>query len=458
MGEELTALQEQVVKQIKEFGEDSKKNYEELRENHKKLQEIVERNQSDQYDKNFIDKLVEDMSIRQEALDKQSKETLEQAEKKANELQAAFQRLGAPTQHVDEKSAKDLLMFSKSCITNRTDSKVKDAELKGNIVTPEQFAEYERAFVKYIKSPNANALTPEEVKILSVGIDPHGAYTITPQMSNRILQKLFEADPIRRLATVEAITGPYLEWFVDWDEADAGWEGETESGAETSTPDIGMRRVDAFTMYAKPKATQNIIEDAGINIETWIANKVANKFMRKEGAAFVTGDGLKKPRGFLTYATSTTDDEYGKIKQIGMGADADITADGFIDIKYALVEYYLNSASLAWLMQRATVAKVMKLKDGDGAYIWKPGMTADAKSTILGINVEMSPTMPAVAANALSVALSDWSEAYTIVDRLGITVQRDPYTKKPYTEFYTRMRVGGDVVNFQAIKLGKISV
>ena len=141
MGEELTALQEQVVKQIKEFGEDSKKNYEELRENHKKLQEIVERNHEDQYDKNFIDKLVEDMSIRQEALDKQSKETLEQAEKKANELQAAFQRLGAPTQHVDEKSAKDLLMFSKSCITNRTDSKVKDAELKGNIVTPEQFAD-----------------------------------------------------------------------------------------------------------------------------------------------------------------------------------------------------------------------------------------------------------------------------------------------------------------------------
>ena len=140
-----------------------------------------------------------------------------------------------------------------------------------------------------------------------------------------------------------------------------------------------------------------------------------------------------------------------------MGAASTLTADGFISVKYELIDYYLNSAALAWLMRRSTVAAAMKLKNGDGDYIWKPGLTTDQRSTILGVNVEMVPTMPAVAAGALSVALADWKEAYSIVDRLGITVQRDPYTKKPYTEFYTRKRVGGDVVNFQAIKLGKIS-
>ena len=140
-----------------------------------------------------------------------------------------------------------------------------------------------------------------------------------------------------------------------------------------------------------------------------------------------------------------------------MGHATALTADGFIDIKYSLKEQFLGMAT-AWLMNRSTVAAAMKLKDGTGNYIWKPSMLAsDPGSSILGIPVRMSTTMPAVAAGALSVALADWKEAYTIVDRLGITIQRDPYTVKPLVEFYTRKRVGGDVTNFEAIKIGVIS-
>ena len=205
-------------------------------------------------------------------------------------------------------------------------------------------------------------------------------------------------------------------------------------------------------MYAKPRATQQLLEDSAINIEQYIANKVAEKMGRYESAAFVTGDGVGKPRGFLTYDTGT---DYGQIEQIDMGAAAVLTADGFIKIKYSLVEDYLNRGT--WLMNRTTVRDAMLLKDGNGNYIWKPSIAVDAPSTILSLAVRMATSMPAVAANALSIVLADFNEAYTIVDRLGVTVQRDPYTVKPFVEFYTRKRVGGDVVNFQAMKIGKIS-
>ena len=132
-----------------------------------------------------------------------------------------------------------------------------------------------------------------------------------------------------------------------------------------------------------------------------------------------------------------------------------IAPDGFIAVKYALVEQYLSRGT--WLMRRSTVADAMYLKDGAGRYIWKPGWKDDSESTILGLPVRMSPTMPAVAGAALAVAIADWAEAYMVVDRLGVTIQRDPFTQKPMVEFYTRKRVGGDVVNFQAIKIGVIA-
>jgi HK97 family phage major capsid protein len=140
-----------------------------------------------------------------------------------------------------------------------------------------------------------------------------------------------------------------------------------------------------------------------------------------------------------------------------MGAAANLTADGFVQLKYHLLEGHLG-AMTAWLMNRTTVMAAMLLKNGNGDYIWKQGIQNDASSNILGIPVRMSTTMPAVAANALAVALADWSETYLIVDRMGISVQRDPFTIKPFVEFYTRKRVGGDVVNFDTIKIGVISV
>jgi HK97 family phage major capsid protein len=277
-------------------------------------------------------------------------------------------------------------------------------------------------------------------------------------MASAILSRMFEMDPLRALASVETISTGAIEWLVDWDETQASWEEETKTvDADTPTAKLGKKRIAVFPLAARPAATQILLEDASINIESWLSAKAADKFSRVEAPAFVTGNGVGKPRGFLTYPnySSSGVDQYGAIERVNMGNASAITADGFSRIKYSLIEQFLTRGT--WLMNRLTVAEVTRLKDGQGQYLWTPGLRDDATSTILGLPVRMATSMPVVGAGAYSVALADWKAAYMIVDRIGITLQRDPYTRKPFIEFYFRKRVGGDVINFQAIKLGVIS-
>jgi HK97 family phage major capsid protein len=262
---------------------------------------------------------------------------------------------------------------------------------------------------------------------------------------------------MRQLASTETISTGSLEFMAEWDQAGFAWEGEetgeTTLPGETSTPGWQMIKIPVHTAIARPRATQKLLEDSSINIESWLGRKIADRISRGEAAGFISGNGAGKPRGILSYDSGTS---FGQVEQVNMGDASALTADGFVDVKYALQEAYLERGT--WLMNRTTVQAAMKLKDGQGNYIWKPSMIAsDPSSAILNLPVRMSTSMPTVAANALSVALGDWREGYLIVDRLGITIQRDPFTVKPFIEFYTRKRVGGGVANWDALKIGKIS-
>lgn len=448
---------EAVMKEIKALGDNTKANYDELRRSHEKLKGIVDKYEGklDAGIKEQITKFSEEIATRQKALDEEAVKKSEEVTKRIDQVELALQRvprsvnLDSTTLH---KEAFDFYLNALVCQRKGEGVDYKQIDA----ITPNlaEFEAYKKTFDVFLRQRgDQRNLTPEQFKSLSVGVDPDGGYTVTPAMSARIFQRLYESDPVRQLCSVENITTQSIEWLIDWGEMGFGWEAETTVGPETDTADLKKKSIYAHVMYAKPHATQTLLEDSGINIENWIADKVARRFMRGEGAAFVTGDGVGKPRGFLTYANGTN---YGQIEQVGMGAAADVTADGFIAVKYSLKEDYLPRGT--WLMNRSTVADTMYLKDGTGAYIWKPGFARDEDSTILALPVKMSTTMPVVAANALSVVLADWREAYMIVDRLGITVQRDPYTAKPFVEFYTRKRVGGDVIGFEAAKIGKISV
>lgn len=437
-----------VVAEIKALGENSKANYDELRKTHEQLKSIVDNYGTKMASdiKEQVTKLSEDIVTRQTTLD-------DQWNKRADKIETALQRMPNamnPNKTIEEAEALD---FQKAAMVCRKKEGVTYSDLADLQPNVDEYKAYRKAFNEFIRNKgDQRNMGPEQFKSLSVGVDPDGGYTVTPAMSNRIIMKQYETDPIRQLAAVETISTQAIEWLVDWGQAGWGWEAETETGSETDTPTLKKKRIPVHVMYAKPHATQTLLEDSGINIENWLADKVADRFMRGEAAAFVSGDGVGKPRGFLTYSSGT---DYGQIQQVAMQNAASLTGDGFIAVKYSLLEQYLNLAS--WIMNRTTVRDAMYLKDGAGNYIWKPGFDKDSQATILGLNVRMSTTMPAVAANALAVALAYWKEAYMIVDRLGITMQRDPYTAKPFVEFYTRKRVGGDVVNFEAIKLGIIS-
>lgn len=312
---------------------------------------------------------------------------------------------------------------------------------------------YQKAFDAMLRK-GEEVLGADERKALSVGSDPDGGYVVYPDMSGRIVQKVFETSPMRAYASVQVISTDALEGLYDLGEASSGWVGEAESRAETNTPQLGKWRIPVHELYAKPKATQKILDDAAINMEAWLASKVAEKFARDESTAFVSGNGINKPRGFLTYSSGTTIP--GTIERIKTGVSSAFAADPngldkLLDALYALKAPYRANAT--WFMPRLVTALARKLQDNDGQYQWQPSSQAGQPALFLGFPVAAFEDFEALAANSLSMAVGDMREAYQIVDRLGIRTLRDPYSAKPYVEFYTTKRVGGDVVNFEAIKL-----
>ncbi len=315
----------------------------------------------------------------------------------------------------------------------------------------------QKAYNEALVGPGGYIRKGVEEKALSVISDPDGGYLVTPAMSNRISTRIFETSPIRALATVETITTDSLDIIIDDDEPTASWVGETATRSETNTPAIAKKSIPVHELQAMPKATQKILDDAGINIEQWLANKVADKFARSEATAFISGDGILKPKGILDYAAWASAGVYerNKIEQLNSGSNGDFDGDDLIDLQGILKEVYRPRAS--WLMKRSVFTKILKMKTSN-EYIFNNFNTIQGSGfNLLGSTVYFADDMPVAATNSLSVAYGDIGAAYTVVDRVGIRILRDPFTSKPYTLFYTTKRVGGDVVNFEAIKLLKLS-
>jgi len=446
-----------VLAEIKTLGTNVKGQIEELQRNYKKLQSAVDQGSPDAVKRAEISKLSEDIITRQNALDMTFT-------KRADDMEVAMQRLmSAGGSHLEGKAGQEFA-DAKMFLTHQliSQKRLNKTGIDDSMVDVEALRNYSKAFSTYLRIDEKQLPihSPECVKYLTTGSDPDGGILVTPVTSSRIVERIWEMDPIRQLASVETIGTDALEMLEDLGQFGVDWEGETVATTTVATSQWSKKRIPVHVQSCRPYATQSQVDDASINIEEWIAKKVADKFGRAEANAFVAGNGINKPRGFLTYTdyTGTKGDggvTMGQIEQRNSGAAAAVTTDGLITLKYSLVEDLLQRGT--WLVNRLTVAELMKLKDGDGQYIWRPGITEGQPSTLLGLPLRMSTSMPTITAGALSVALGDWREAYTIVDRQGITVQRDPYTKKPFVEFYTRRRVGGDVVNFQAIKLMVIS-
>lgn len=329
----------------------------------------------------------------------------------------------------------------------------------GQDVSAEDLGKYAGGLDTYMRVGAENRRFSEARALMEVGSDPAGGYTVTPDISGRIIKKIFETSPARQLFSVVSIGTDAMEGMIDRDDLDSGWVGEKQSRPETSTPELGKWRIDVHEQYAMPKVTQKLLDDSGFDIEGWLSAKVSDKFARVENNATFAGDGVNKPRGLLTYQTAATADAtraWQVFQHIASGSTATISDTNFlIDLVFSLKAAFRANAN--WTMNRKTLAEVRKLKDGDGNYLWQPDFTQRQGGALLGYGITEAEDMPDIASNALSIGFGDFKSAYQIVDRMGIRVLRDPYTEKGFVKLYTTKRMGGDVLDFDAVKFMKFA-
>ncbi|KPH80571.1 phage major capsid protein [Bosea vaviloviae] len=322
-------------------------------------------------------------------------------------------------------------------------------------------AEHKAAFAAYVRSGEAGGLKRLEGKALSAGSGPDGGYLAPSTVESEILRRLASVSPIRSIATVRTISsGTYKKAFSTTGPA-SGWVAEAAARPQTGTPALAELSFPAMELYAMPAATQTLLDDAIVNIDQWIAEEVESAFAEQEGAAFVIGDGIDKPKGFLAYPTvAEASWSWGNIGVLNTGVAGSFAAsnpsDILVDLVYALKAGYRQNAS--FVMNRKTQATVRKFKDSTGQYLWQPPSSVGAPATLLGFPLVEAEDMPNIANNAVSLAFGDFRRGYLVVDRAGVRILRDPYSAKPYVLFYTTKRVGGGVQDFAAIKGLKFAV
>jgi HK97 family phage major capsid protein len=301
-----------------------------------------------------------------------------------------------------------------------------------------------------------------ESKRLSVGIAGEGGLAVPLEIDQRIESTLKLISPIRAIADVVKVgSANYRKLFAAGGVA-SGWVGEAAARPETATPLFSEVLTPMGELYANPAATQAMLDDALFDVEGWLAREIAIEFARAEGVAFVSGTGTAQPRGFLTYPVATTGDAtrpFATLQYVPSGAAGAFLAtnpqDRLVDMVHALRTPYRQGA--VWVMNSNTVATVRKFKDSTGDFIWKPGLADDRASTLLGYPVVEVDAMPDIGANSLSIGFGQFQSAYVVAERGETAVLRDPYSNKPFVHFYATRRVGGALVNSEALKLMRFS-
>lgn len=301
-----------------------------------------------------------------------------------------------------------------------------------------------------------------ELKALVGTSDAAGGYAVPEELDERIEKTLTAISPIRAIASVVKVGSAGYRKLVTSGGTPSGWVAETAARPETDTPDFHEIAPPSGELYANPAASQAMLDDAAFDVESWLAGEIATEFARAEGAAFVSGSGVNRPKGFLTVPTSIQVDSirpFGTIQHITTGVAGGFPAsapqDVLIDLVQSLRPPYRQGA--AFVMNSATAARIRKFKTDDGAFLWQPGLTTGQPDTLLGYPVVEAEDMPDMAADSLAIAFGNFRAGYLIAERTETQILRDPFTNKPFVHFYATRRVGGQVMNSEAIKLLKFA-
>ncbi len=301
-----------------------------------------------------------------------------------------------------------------------------------------------------------------ELKSFSGVAAADGGYAVPKEIDAVIDATLKGISPIRAIANVVRVGSAGYRKLVTQNGVTSGWASESATRPETATPTFNEIVPSFGELYANPAATQAMLDDAAFDVEGWLAGEIATEFAKAEGAAFVNGNGTNKPRGFLQAPTAVTGDAtrpFGTLQYVAAGAAGAFVAtnpqDRLLDLVHSLRAPYRQGAS--WVMNASTLATIRKFKTTDGAFIWQPGVAAGQPDTLLGYPVVEAEDMPDIAANSLSIAFGNFKAGYLIAERTETNILRDPYSNKPYVHFYATKRLGGALINSEAIKVMKFA-
>jgi HK97 family phage major capsid protein len=385
-----------------------------------------------------------------EAFKETNDERLAQVENQVSEDVVTVEKMNRINKALDEqKSLMDTLLL-----------KGKRPSFGQSAISSVAGIEHKQAFDNYIRGGNEEGLRRHEQKALSYGSDADGGYLVPDETATEIGRRLALGSPIRSISGVQVVSSSiYKKPFAISGPA-TGWAAETDLRTETASPTLSELQFPTMELYAMPAATSQLLDDAAVDIDAWIASEVEQAFAEQESAAFINGDGVNKPRGFLTHSTVDEGNwSWGNLGTISTGGDGTFAeadaSDALVDTIYALKAGHRQNAN--WVMNRKTQAEVRKLKDADGNYLWQAPAAAGQAASLMGFGVVEAEDMPDMATDSLSIAFGDFNRGYLIVDRAGVRVLRDPYSAKPYVLFYTTKRVGGGIQDFDAIKLLKFS-
>lgn len=316
--------------------------------------------------------------------------------------------------------------------------------------------EYTAAFKAHMRKGDK---APADIQAaMTRGTDADGGYLAPIEWDRTIGEKLKRISPMRGNSRVITISvAGFKKYFSDRN-VGSGWVGETASRPATATPQIGVLDFTPGEIYANPAISQQLLDDAAVDLEQWLGDEVDTEFARQEGIAFLAGDGVNKPYGVLTYVTGGANaarHPYGAIAVLPTGSATTLTGDGFVDLMYDLPSEFAPGAKL--YINRASLRVARKLKDGQGNYLWQPAYSEGQPASLNGAPIVEMPDMPVVAAGNIAALYGDMEATYLVVDRVGIRVLRDPYTNKPFVHFYTTKRAGGGVHNPEPMRALKVA-
>ena len=321
-------------------------------------------------------------------------------------------------------------------------------------------APHQKAFGAYVRCGDDDGLRGLELegKALSTTVAADGGYLVDPETSATIKSVLKSTASLRQVASVVNVESTSFDVLIDTTDIGSGWATETGSVAETGTPTLDRISIPLHELSALPKASQRLLDDSAFDIEGWLAGRIADKFARAEASAFVNGDGIDKPTGFLTHpVVDNASWSWGNIGYVPTGVDGDFgSADSIVEVVYALGAQYRANAT--FVMNSKTAGKVRKLKDADGRFLWSDGLAAGEPARLMGYAVLIAEDMPDTSMLGGAIAFGDFEAGYTVAERPDLRILRDPFSAKPNVLFYATKRVGGDVSDFSAIKLLKFSI